>query len=218
MATEQDLEELASQLRQPTGKKGVEIADMMNETNIRMTYHSISQLNVADGNVILELGHGNGGHLSFLLDKAKNLVYHGLEISGLMHQEAQSINNTFVTTRQAYFHLYDGVAIPFSENTFDRIFTVNTIYFWSNPEVLLSELYRVLKPTGIAAITFAQKSFMEQLPFTQFGFELYDNEKLTRLVSTTAFKILDTDTQTEYIKSKTGEMVNRAFTTFALQK
>lgn len=213
-----DLENLAAQLRQPSGVKGVEVADMMNETNIRMTQHAISQLNIKNKDVILELGHGNCGHLSFLLEQAMELVYHGLEISELMHQQGQSINQAYIQNQQAHFYLYNGQTIPFPENTFNRVFTVNTIYFWTKPEALLAELYRVTQPGGIAAITFAQKSFMELLPFTKFGFELYDNEKLTKLVSTTAFKVANTDTQTENIKSKTGETVNRAFTTFALQK
>src|SRR5690606_41662511 len=39
----EELKELAEQLRQPNGLKGIEIADMMNETNIKMTLHSIDQ-------------------------------------------------------------------------------------------------------------------------------------------------------------------------------
>lgn len=213
MANNEDLKELASQLRQPQGAKGIEIANMMNETNIKMTIHSIDLLNVQTGNNILELGHGNCGHLSYLLSKENDLKYQGLEMSALMIEEAERINQKHIQANQASFHLYEGSNIPFADNSFDRIFTVNTIYFWKEPLHLLNELYRVLKPIGLLNITFAQKSFMQQLPFTQFAFELYDTEKIKTLANQSHFKEHTMHHTSEKIKSKTGEMVDREFTT-----
>src|SRR5690606_35477524 len=160
---EKDLKALASQLRQPNGTAGVEISDMMNETNIKMTLHSIKQLNILDNEIVLELGHGNCKHLPFVLEQKSNLTYYGLEISELMNQEAKQINHQYTDKQTAFFHLYDGLIIPYENNYFDKIFTVNTIYFWDNPQLLLSEMYRVIKPKGVLNITFAQKDFMEHL-------------------------------------------------------
>ncbi|MFD2034079.1 class I SAM-dependent methyltransferase [Belliella marina] len=211
------LKEIASQLRQPHGAKGTEMAEVMNDTNIKMTYHAIDQLKINDNDSILELGHGNCGHLGYLLQQKANLKYQGLEISDLMQQSAQELNEVFVNSGQASFHLYDGLGIPFQDNSFDRIFTVNTIYFWADPIHLMGELCRVLKPNGILNITFADEKFMAELPFTQFGFELYDMERIKTIVKP-PFKIVSSDSQTETIKSKTGESVNRIFTTATITK
>lgn len=218
MTSIEELKDLAAQLRQPQGKKGVEISDNMNETNIKMTLHSIDRLKILQGQKILELGHGNCGHLPYLLKQKAELSYYGLEMSDLMKEEAENRNKIFIDAKQASFHLYNGENIPFTADIFDRIFTVNTIYFWTKPQFLLSELYRILKPEGLLSITFAQKSFMENLPFAQFGFELYDDQKIEKLAATTAFKILGSNTQTETITSKTGDVVNRSFTTVSLEK
>ncbi|MDR0263669.1 MAG: class I SAM-dependent methyltransferase [Sphingobacterium sp.] len=215
---EEDLKTLATQLRQPNGTAGIGIADMMNETNIKMTLHSIDQLNIIDHEVVLELGHGNCKHLPFVLEQKSGVIYYGLEISELMNKEAEQINRQYVNRQVAFFHLYDGLKIPYDDNYFDKMFTVNTIYFWDNPLLLLSEIYRVIKPNGILNITFAQKDFMQQLSFTKFGFTLYDNKKLKQLIDKTSFKIISSYTQTETVKSKTGDLVNRAFTTFSMQK
>jgi SAM-dependent methyltransferase len=212
------LTELAAQLRQPTGANGVEVAAIMSETNARMTAHSIEQLSICENDRILELGHGNCGHLPYLLKQNSGLFYTGLEISELMRDEARRINAEYVEACQASFHLYDGKTVPFPENHFDRILTVNTIYFWDQPQLLLSELYRVLKPGGSMNITFAQKEFMQHLPFTQFGFELYDNEKIIGLIQSGFFRIAKSDTQTETVKSKAGDLVNREFTTITVTK
>lgn len=218
MTSRVEQEEIAAQLRQPHGAEGIAVANMMNESNISMICHSIDRLNILDEDHVLELGHGNCSHLPYLLKQKNNLTYWGLEMSELMNNEAQRMNKEFINTKQALFYLYDGVSIPFSNNSFDKVFTVNTIYFWINPELLLAELYRVMKYDGILNITFAQKSFMQDLPFTQFGFELYDNEKITRLIDKTPFEIVNSETQTETVKTKTGEFIERDFTTISLGK
>jgi ubiquinone/menaquinone biosynthesis C-methylase UbiE len=154
-----------------------------------------------------------------VLQQKNNLVYHGLDISELMSKEAKRINQQFVDRQQATFYLYDGLNIPFPESFFDRVFTVNTVYFWADPKFLMSELYRVIKPKGMLNITFGQLNYLKQQPLTQFGFTLYDNEKIEQLIHTTPFKIVSSDTQTETVKSKTGDgLVNREFTTYTIEK
>ena len=214
----EELQAIAAQLKHPTGEKGVEMANMMHETNINMTRHSIQNLNIAAANKILELGHGNAAHLEFVMQQAEKLTYYGLEMSELMFQEARQINRNYVSQKQAFFSLYGGNAIPFQDSFFDKIFTVNTIYFWQEPEKFLLEIYRILKPDGNFCLTFAEESFMKQLPFTAYEFTLYSTEKVQQLIEKTAFKIVYTETLTEKIKSKTGELADRAFTTFVLKK
>lgn len=211
-----DLEELASQLRHPNGEKGIAVANMMNETNIGMTYSSINSLKIQNGHKVLELGHGNCGHLSYLLKH--NITYYGLEMSVLMNKEAQHINAAFVSNGQATFSLYDGNVIPFSENYFDRAFTVNTIYFWKDTLAMLMEIYRVLKPSGIFSLTFAEESFMQNLPFTKFGFELYSREKAEVFIKQTPFTIRETIIEKENVKNKIGELIEREYVSIILIK
>ncbi|TPG39356.1 class I SAM-dependent methyltransferase [Flavobacterium pectinovorum] len=215
---QEELQAIAAQLKHPTGEKGIEMANMMHETNINMTRHSIQNLHIESGNTILELGHGNAGHVEFIFEQAENLKYYGLEMSELMYQEARRINRNYVSQKQAFFSLYDGNVIPFQDNFFDKIFTVNTLYFWQDPEKLLSEIYRILQPKGVFCLTFAEESFMKQLPFTQFEFELYSTEKAEKLIEKTAFKIINKETLTEKVKSKMGDLVDRVFTTLVLEK
>jgi len=215
---QEELQAIASQLKHPTGEKGIEMGNMMNETNINMTRHSIQNLQIDSGNKILELGHGNAGHVEFIFDQGENIKYYGLEMSELMFQEARQINRNYVSQKQAFFSIYEGNTIPFEDDSFNKVFTVNTIYFWQEPEKLLSEIYRVLQPKGILCITFAEESFMKQLPFTQFEFELYSTEKVEKLIGKSSFKFINKETLIEKVKSKTGELVDRAFTTLVLEK
>lgn len=152
------------------------------------------------------------------MNQVENLKYFGIEISELMHQEAIKSHLDYIENNLAEFELYNGTEIPFNEESFDKIFTVNTLYFWQNPNLLLNEIYRVLKPNGIFALTFADKSFMEKLPFTNFGFKLYSLKNAEELLQKNQFKILNSISQIEQVFSKTNEMVNRTFFTVLAKK
>lgn len=211
--TEEQSKEMAQQLSCPNGDGGVGIANLMHDTNFGMTKSTINALKIVDHDSVLELGHGNGKHISTIIQAAENVTYSGLEISDLMKQEAESLN-----IAHSSFHLYNGETIPFKDEQFTKAMTVNTIYFWKKPVALLNEVYRVLKPGGLFCITFAQKEFMEMLPFTQHGFDLYDSAKLEKLVQQSPFQFIDLTNQTELVKSKTDEMVERLYAVATLQK
>lgn len=208
---------IASQLSHPSGEKGLEIAEMMNETNSGMTKNAISNLDLTSGDTVLELGHGNAGHLNFLFSSCENVHYTGLEISTLMNREAQRLNENLVDAKKASFVLIDGKQIPFPDNQFDKLFTVNTLYFWKNPVEMLEELSRVLKPKALFSLTFAHRSFMETLPFTPFGFTLYNPDEVMGLVQQSNFNLKYEDSQIETVLTKDGQPVERQFSTFLLE-
>ncbi len=215
---DKDLKELASQLMCPNGEKGVEVAAMMNDTNIGMTKTAIDTLNLVPEMNVLEIGPGNAGHLTYLFEKEPHLIYTGLDISELMVEEALRLNQLLVESKKADFVLYNGTDIPFENNSFDAVYTVNTIYFWENPLKFLAEIRRVMKTGGSFALTFAEASFMEQLPFTKFVFTLYDQKQVAEMAQSVGFKVEKIEDSIETVKSKSGDLVERKYTTVLMLK
>ena len=207
--SEEELRNIARQLRQPEGEQGIKTGEMMNVSNIGMINSAIEALNLCDGETVLEIGHGNGGHIANLLSKALDLKYVGADISETIITEAKRINTGF--TGQVDFKLTDGIRLPFSDAQFDKIFSVNTIYFWENPGAYLLEIKRVLKPGGSLVLCFADKSFMEKLPFTKYGFTLYDLDAIIDLLQEAGFNNGESIKKTEQIKSSAGFMVERDY-------
>ena len=187
--TEIELKELENQLSCPTGEMGKKIGRKMNNSNIDMTMTSIEALKITDENTVLEIGHGNCKHLREVMKQAKDIHFVGLEISKTMSSEAKRINSKFLTNKNIEFLLYDEEIMPFNDNTFDRIFTVNTLYFWKQPIKMLHEMYRILKDDGVVAITFAQKEFMKTIPFVRKKFNLFDTDDLKKVISKTNFSL-----------------------------
>lgn len=216
--SEKEIKQLAAQLRSPDGSAGIEVGHKMHETNLNMTLATVEALKLTDGDIILEIGHGNAHHLEQILDITNDLSYSGLDISQTMHKEATRINTTFINSGQASFHLYNGDTFPFTDHHFHKMMTVNTIYFWENPLVILEEAHRILKNEGLFSISFAQKSFMEALPFPKYDFQLYDTNDVKTLAKKSPFQLANIQTQTEKVESKDGSQVERIFTIVSLQK
>ncbi|SUJ27087.1 Rebeccamycin O-methyltransferase [Sphingobacterium spiritivorum] len=135
------------------------------KNNIGMTLETIKNIGLNDNDQLLELGHGNCGHLKLILQQARSIRYSGLEISSTMHQQASADHRAEIAQRQASFRLYDGLHIPFQDELFDKIISVNTLYFWEDIPALLAEIRRVLKPEGCVAITFADRAFYGDFAF-----------------------------------------------------
>lgn len=206
-----NLKELALQLKCPKGTNGLKVAESMTETNISMTLHAIFALQLQAYEIVLELGHADCPHFLQLMSQANHIKYHGLETSSLMVSEASRKTIMQVDVPKPVFKWYNGTDIPYKANYFNKLFTVNTIYFWDKPKLLLEEIYRVLKPQGIFVLVFASKEYMETLPFTRFEFNLYGIDEVEAMVTHVGFNIDSITEKKEMIRNKMQEFVERPY-------
>jgi len=213
--SENELQELAQQLRCPDGESGLKVGEMMNFTNSNIIIKTIESLNIKNDDTLLEIGPGNGGHVKDIITIAKNITYFGIDISETMVEEAENINGDL---ENVSFRLTDGEHIPFSEKHFDAVFTCNTIYFWKDPQDYANEIARVMKEGGIVSISFIPKSTMQKIPFTKYGFTLYDIESVTSLMQNTGLTIISAVTDTEMVRSNSGEKIEREFVVLTAKK
>lgn len=216
--TKIELQEIENQLKCPTGELGLLVAENMNISNYGMTLNALEALNIQNADSIMELGPANCGHLSEILNKANDLNYCGLDISETMVNEAQIKNQNIVKENSIYFKHYDGGLIPFPDTHFDKIFSVNTIYFWEAPIFMLNELYRVIKPKGLCAIAFAAQEFLRELPYVGEKFNLFELQDINELVEFTSFEILDIESHSDEVKSNKEEFISRNYYIVILSK
>ncbi len=208
--TAQQLQTLEEQLSLPTGEKGIEIAKSMHANNFSMTKASFLASKILDNDIILELGHGNCDHLNFVLGLKQDIAYYGLEISVTMHQEAKK-KTLELNNNNLFFNLYKGVKTPYNTNYFDKIITINTIYFWKKPKEFLIEIARVLKVGASLTLTFADEDFMKNLPFVKNKFNLYTTCKVTDLIKDINLNVLEVISKQEQVRSKSGDLVTRKY-------
>lgn len=178
----QDQLEQAKQLRKPQGSKGLIIGKHMNVSNKQINLHTIAVLNPTTNDTILEVGMGNGFFVKNIVNICPIIKYYGIDHSEAMIKEANRINRLAIKNKKATFVNACVSSTSFKETFFNKIFSINTLYFWENPEEVLTELKRVLKNDGEIIIAIRPKHNLEKFEFTQFGFKLYTKEQLINLL------------------------------------
>lgn len=185
-----DFKQLAAQLSHPEGEDGIRTGREMHISNGEMTRRAIDLLQCRDEEHILEIGQGSGAHVPYLLAKGTGLFYEGIDISETMTVLAAELNAAEVQAGRVRFVQGEGLVLPWPDNTFDRVLTVNTLYFWTDPQAQLAGIRRVLKPGGSFLLAFRSRNFMEKLPFTGFGeFRLYSMEDGIELLENSGFHV-----------------------------
>lgn len=187
LRTQYDIKTLAGQLRFPEGELGIKVGENMNKGNRLMNLETINQLDINVNDSILEIGMGNGFFVKDIISAAGNVKYSGCDFSETMVNEANALNQSF--TASAKFILSHADHLPFDNGYFDKVFTVNTIYFWENAVATLAEICRVLKPDGMLIVTLRPKNIMDNLPVVKYGFTTFTVEDVVRLLSENRFEV-----------------------------
>ncbi len=183
------LKEVAAQLRKPNGEFGREVADKMNESNQQMNLKTIELLDIKPQETILEVGMANGAYTQTILEKAASVKYIGIDYSSDMVELALRNNNTHLENKGAEFFLGDIINLPVSSNSVDKLFTVNTIYFWGDLDKSLLEGHRVLKTNGLFAITIRPEGCLRKYPSTKYNFKHFSTEDIENLFIKHGFEI-----------------------------
>ena len=132
-------------LGKPEGEAGRAVGERLNRVNADVTTAVYRRLQLLPSNRVLEIGFGNAKLLTALLACANDLTI-GVDISETMVTEAIAFNAELVAAGQASFRLAPAEAIPCPDQSFDKVFAVNVIYFRPDPARALAEMRRVLRP------------------------------------------------------------------------
>lgn len=207
---EETLKAIAGQLRQPTGEYAIQVGEKMNEGNLHINLNTFEALHLTTGDNILEIGMGNGYFVKNILSADNSIKYTGCDFSEIMVDEARKRNEKYVANGQAEFHNADANELPFDSVSFDKVFSINTIYFWDNPQIVLAEIWRVLKPKGQVTISVRPKSIMEHYPFVKYGFKTFAKDDLTELIAKNNFRVVDIIEKDEPEVEINGELTKTA--------
>ena len=207
-----DMAALGRQLRCPEGALAQEVADYIFASNEYMIRQTIDRLRLTSGERILEVGFGNGNHLSYLFAQGENLQYTGVELSKELISLAEERHASLIEQGKAVFLKATEGAIPrLPEEAFEVFFSVNTYYFIQDLRGYFERLYPILTPGGRLALGYIDKDFGECMPFTKEVFTFYTNEALGHMILEAGFSSLEITSFTEEIVGKDGRTVTRPF-------
>jgi arsenite methyltransferase len=173
---------IAQQLSCPAGLPGRIIGYLMNRRNAKMNAFAIRQLGVVPSDCILELGFGGGITLPHLIATGGFVV--GLDRSQDVVRVANSKFSRAIANGRAAFHVGSVEALPFESSSFEKIITVNTVYFWNSLRQGFQEIHRVLAPRGLVVVGFLPKEWMDRMGLPGNIFTSRTLEEITEAMET----------------------------------
>lgn len=158
------------QLSRPHGWLAPLMARVLDRVNQRLNAQVIDVLDPRPGERILEIGFGGGVGLSLLQARCPDARLAGVEISTAMLARARrrfrgALDAGALELREASVE-----RLPWPDDTFDGVYSINTIYFWPDAMSGLRELLRVLRPSGRLVLGVEAQATLQRAGFADKGF------------------------------------------------
>ena len=145
------------QYRQPAGFVGRYIGHKMAQQHHPENAWTVSLLALQPTDRVLEVGFGPGVAIELAAQQISHGLVAGVDLSPTMVAAARRRNARAIKAGRVKLQVGEITALPFADASFDKIFSIHTLYFWKNPALVLQELRRVLKPEGTLVLTFLAK-------------------------------------------------------------
>jgi SAM-dependent methyltransferase len=162
-------------MQHPRGLFGKALFRWMTRTTIGHARWTADLMDVQPDDDVLEVGFGNGANIELLAERTSKGQVVGAEVSETAIEMASKRNARAISEGRVKLHQAAGGALPFDDGTFDKVCTVATAYVISDPSAVFREMHRVLKPGGLAAVTFpVRENFMRFKPAGAEGFYFHE--------------------------------------------
>ncbi|MDN5202829.1 class I SAM-dependent methyltransferase [Fulvivirgaceae bacterium BMA10] len=195
---------LSKQLSHPSGFWGRVVAKLMNKGNKSINDLVIDMMEIQRTDKILEIGFANGKFIDQIFMDYQPAFISGIDISTTMVESARKRNHKWITQEKLILQQGSIENLPHDNAFFDKVFTVNTIYFWPDPTNNIKELHRVLKSGGDLVIGLGTRERMENAKFVNHRFTIYSKEEAEDLISSAGFNIVDS----KLVVSKQADMLS----------
>lgn len=181
---------LAKQLGQPHGILGTVILRALNKKNTAIITETINLLDLKPNDTFLDIGFGGGLSFEIMENEYPDVKMHGLEISE--NALKRSKNKFKSAIKDNKLELKEGSVhrIPYPDNHFNHIISINTVYFWEDVPDAFTEVKRVLKPGGTFVLSIREKETLKKIKATKYGFHFYETEDLIDALETTGFTVI----------------------------
>ncbi|WP_257009996.1 class I SAM-dependent methyltransferase [Evansella halocellulosilytica] len=108
--------------------------------------HFLDQLGTWEDKQVLDVGCGTGRLLMKGTTKSTDVV--GIDLSKNMIKHAEQLFTRSVNPRSFSFQVADAEKLPFHEQSFDIVCSTCVVFLIPDPEKVVKEMFRVLKPSG----------------------------------------------------------------------
>jgi len=166
------LQNFSRQFSHPKGWLGYIAGRLMAYGNREINRWTLSLLDIGPKDRVLEIGFGPGVALAEVTQIAQGGFVAGIDPSEAMLKQAGKRNQKAIREGRLELKLGAVSALPYPDEYFDKVFSVNVIQFWPNPIEDLKEMRRVLKKGGTVAATLQPRWTRDETMIDEIGREM----------------------------------------------
>ena len=185
------IEYVGNNFRNPNGIGGKITTKIMNIMNQKQYKAVLNNINLENNDILLDIGFGNGYLINKLFKRNNNIKIYGIDISNDMVNNVSQKYKQYIDNNCLKLLLENiNDETTFENDMFNKIYTVNTIYFWNDLKKCFSEIKRILKPNGIFINAIYTKEYLDKTEFSKYGFIKYSKEDMIKLTEENGMKII----------------------------
>jgi ubiquinone/menaquinone biosynthesis C-methylase UbiE len=148
---------IARQARCPSGLLGRVLASLMAWETAAVNEKALELLQIEPNDRVLEIGFGHGCTIVRAAALAWAGVVFGIDVSHEMVKMAIRRNHRLIKEGRVKLQQGDSVRLPYDNGSFDGVYAVHTLYFWSHPYEHLREIHRVMKNSARLVLGFRSR-------------------------------------------------------------
>jgi SAM-dependent methyltransferase len=116
---------------------------------------------------ILDVGCGKMPYKKYILENSKVTEYIGLDIDDALIYDKKIKPD----------YTWDGIRMPFENNAFECAIGTEVLEHCPNPEIILKEIYRILKPGGVFLFTVPFLWNLHEVPHDEYRYTPFSLER-----------------------------------------
>ena len=133
----------------PSGEAGADMLRYMNEEHSDLTLWALDLFDYNKDDRILDIGCGGGATLRNLAERVTDGHLTGVDYSDVSVALSKETNAELIESGRMEIVSGSVSELPFEDNVFNKVITVESFYFWPAPVESLKEVRRVLANDGI---------------------------------------------------------------------
>jgi len=184
---------VSKQFGKPSGLLGRIVEKGMSKRTAGDAKWTVSLLGIQPGSRVLEIGFGGGVSTQLAANEASEGFVAGIDHSRTMVRVASQRNAVAIKAGRIELKQGDAASIPYPDESFDVVFSLHSIYFWTDPLKCLKGVRRVLRPGGSLAITIQPRDRWEKEQVGSPGMTLFLGSEVGELFISAGFQNVRTE-------------------------
>ena len=165
------------------------LAPLWNRRNVQLNEAALAAMPLNAHDRVLEVGFGGGYLLRRIAAQNPENSLFGVDISPAMVSFVQQREQRRVKEGLLTLKCAPAESLPFRDASFSRICSVNSLFYWQDPQAVFAEMRRVAEEGARLVLCFTDRSSLDHKRFARHGLNLPEVEEIQQMLLQAGFRL-----------------------------